>query len=79
MRTKLLIVMLGAFACILVVNGFIYAGERGAAPYGDGRPLGPTGANGAPPIQTPEPSTLILLGMGATGIYLYYRRTNDKK
>ncbi len=78
MRAKLFIILLIAVVCMLGMDGFIYAAERGAAPYGSGRPLGPSGANAAPPIQTPEPSTLILLGMGATGIYLYSRRTNNK-
>ncbi len=85
MRTKyFLLIVFGILACTLVMDGLAPVLDHDsnlayAAPRHHPRmKIDPP----PPPPQTvPEPSTLILLGMGVTGIgvYLYSKRRIEKK
>ena len=83
-RRHLLIIIFGILASVLIMDDFVLEpliGHDSNAVYAIGRlpPRPPCPPGNPQPVS--EPSTLLLLGAGVTGIagYLYYKSRKNKR
>ena len=79
-----IIIVFGILACLLIMDDLVpepFIGHDSNALYAMGPRLPRHPRPPGPPHSVPEPSTLVLLGAGVSGIaaYLYYKNRKSRK